>query len=130
MKAKTSGIHHLTIRVSDLEASRRFYEDTVGVETAAPEEGLFLFQSGNTVVVFRPPLEGTLPGDRFSEYRIGFDHLAFAVEDRTELERLVERLQAAGVETAGIEVEPGLGLNKEYVCFRDLDNVQLEFFMV
>jgi glyoxylase I family protein len=130
MKATTSGIHHLTIRVNDLETSRRFYENVVGFETAAPEEGLFLFQTGNTVLVFRPPLEGTQPGDRFSEYRIGFDHLAFAVEDRAELEQLVERLQAAGVDTAGIEIEPALGLNKEYVCFRDPDNVQLEFFMV
>jgi glyoxylase I family protein len=129
MRANTAGVHHVTIRVNDLEASRRFYEDVLGFETAAPEEGLFLFQAGNTVLIFRPPLEGTPAGDRFSEYRVGFDHLAFAVEDRGELERLVQRLRTAGVTTAGIELEPALGLNKEYVCFRDPDNVQLEFFM-
>lgn len=61
---------------------------------------------------------------------IGMDHLAFAVEKRAELDRLVESLRAAEVDTAGVEVEGALNLNKEYVCFRDPDNVQLEFFMV
>ena len=129
MTATTTGMHHITFRVNDLEASRRFYQDVVGFDVQTPQDDVCLFQSGNTIVVLRPPLEGTPAGDRFSEYRIGVDHLAFGVDDRAELEQLVERLREAGVETEGIEVEPALNLNKEYVCFRDPDNVQLEFFM-
>jgi catechol 2,3-dioxygenase-like lactoylglutathione lyase family enzyme len=71
-----------------------------------------------------PPLEGTAEDDRFSEYRVGLDHLAFAVEDRAELDSLVERLQAAGVDTKGVETDVVLG--GEYVAFRNPDNVQLE----
>lgn len=129
MSAKTEGIHHITLRVNDMEVSRRFYQDVVGFDVQTPQDDLYLFQSGSTIIVLAPPLEGTPAGDRFSEYRIGVDHLAFAVDDRAELDRLVDRLREAGVPTAGVEVEPVLNLNKDYVCFRDPDNVQLEFFM-
>jgi len=95
----------------------------------APAEGVFLAtQAGTTFLVVAPPLEGTAEDDRFSEHRIGLDHLAFAVEDRAELDSLVERPQAAGVDTKGVETDVVLG--KEYVAFRDPDNVQLEAYMV
>ena len=38
-------------------------------------------QAGDTFVSYAPPLEGTPADDRFSEYRIGVDHLAFGVAD-------------------------------------------------
>jgi catechol 2,3-dioxygenase-like lactoylglutathione lyase family enzyme len=74
-----------------------------------------------------PPLEGTQEDDRFSERRIGIDHLAFGVDQCGTLEELVERLRAEGVETAGVEHDPVL--DKDYVAFRDPDNVQWEFYM-
>jgi catechol 2,3-dioxygenase-like lactoylglutathione lyase family enzyme len=140
---KVTGIHHVTLRSQDPEAARRFYEEVVGLEfmeipvsgevtsiwKGAPAEGSFLAtQAGTTFLVIAPPLEGTAEDDRFSEYRIGLDHLAFAVDDRAELDSLVERLRAAGVETQGVETDFVLG--KEYVAFRDPDNVQCEAYMV
>ena len=53
--------------------------------------------------------------------------VAFGVDDRATLDELVGRLRAEGVETEGIETDPVL--NKEYVAFRDPDNVQWEFYM-
>jgi catechol 2,3-dioxygenase-like lactoylglutathione lyase family enzyme len=137
-----AGIHHVTLRSQDPEAARRFYQEVIGLgfmeipvsgETTsiwkgAPVDGVLLAaQVGTTFLVIAPPLEGTARDDRFSEYRIGLDHLAFAVEDRAGLDSLVERLAAAGVETAGVETDPALG--KEYVAFRDPDNVQWEAYM-
>jgi glyoxylase I family protein len=127
MAANVTGMHHITVRVNDMDASKAFYRDFLGFEVQTMAEDLALFQAGQTLYVLRPPLEGTPEGDRFSEYRIGVDHMAFAVEDRGELERLVESLGSAGVHTEGIEVDPTLG--KEYVAFRDPDNIQLEFYM-
>jgi catechol 2,3-dioxygenase-like lactoylglutathione lyase family enzyme len=139
---KVAGIHHLTLRSQDPDAARRFYENVVGLEfreipvssettaiwRGAPARGVLLVtQAGNTSVIIAPPLEGTAADDRFSEYRIGLDHLAFAVEDRAELDSLVERLRSAGVETEGVERDPLLG--KPYVAFRDPDNVQCEAFV-
>jgi glyoxylase I family protein len=136
-----SHLHHVAIRVQDPDRSRRFYEEVVGLSfielpvgpemakawRGAPSEGTMLAtQAGETFVILSPPLEGTPDDDRFSERRIGVDHLAFGVDDRASLDGLVDRLRAEGVETAGVELDPVL--NKEYVAFRDPDNVQWEFY--
>ena len=138
-----AGIHHISLRSQDPVAARAFWERVVGfhflelpvsgavtaIWGGAPAEGaMFAAPVGSTFLVIAPPLEGTAEDDRFSEYRIGLDHLAFAVEDRAELDGLVERLRAADVETEGVETDPVLG--KEYVAFRDPDNVQCEAYMV
>ena len=138
---KLAGIHHISLRSQDPEAARRFYEDVIGLQfmeipvsgavtsiwKGGPAEGTLLAsQVGSTFLIIAPPLEGTTDDDRFSEYRIGLDHLAFAVEDRAELDALVERLRAEGVETQGVEIDAVL--SKEYVAFRDPDNVQWEAY--
>lgn len=127
MKIQGTGLHHIALRVADMDRSKRFYGDVLGFELQSPSDDLMFFMVGQTLVALRPPLEGTPEGDRFSEYRIGVDHLAFAVADRGELEKAVEALRAAGVHTEGVELDPTL--NKEYVCFRDPDNVQWEFYL-
>jgi catechol 2,3-dioxygenase-like lactoylglutathione lyase family enzyme len=140
---KVAGIHHVTLRSQDPVAARRFFEEVVGLEfmeipvsgdvtsiwKGAPAEGVLLAtQAGTTFLLILPPLEGTAEDDRFSEFRIGLDHLAFAVEDRADLDSLAERLRAVGVETQGVETDTVL--RKEYVAFRDPDNVQWEAYMV
>jgi glyoxylase I family protein len=137
-----TGLHHIAIRVQDPERSRAFYENVLGLSflelpvgtdmtsswRGGPSEGTLLAtQAGDTFVILEPPLEGTADDDRFSERRIGVDHLAFAVDDRSALDPLVERLHAEGVETVGVEHDPVL--DKDYVAFRDPDNVQWEFYM-
>jgi glyoxylase I family protein len=137
-----TSLHHVSIRVQDPDRSRAFYEKVLGLsflelpvgpETSSawrgsPSEGTMLAtQAGDTFVILAPPLEGTPDDDRFSERRIGIDHLAFGVDDRATLEELVGRLRDEGVGTAGVETDPVL--NKEYVAFRDPDNVQWEFYM-
>lgn len=137
-----TSLHHVSIRTQDPLASRAFFERLgfsfmeipVGRGTSiiwrgAPEEGVMqAIQVGSTFVIWSPPLEGAASADRFDEHHIGVDHLAFGVDGRDDLESLRSALTAAGVDTAGIEVDPVLG--KEYVCFRDPDNVQWEFYTV
>ncbi|MGZ5290528.1 MAG: VOC family protein [Actinomycetota bacterium] len=118
----------MSLRVTDMDRSADFYRDVLGFDVQTPAEGLAFFAAGDCLVVLKPPLEGTPEGDRFSEYRIGVDHLAFTVTDRADLEGVVDAVRGAGVETAGVELDPLL--NKEYVCFRDPDNVQWEFYGV
>jgi glyoxylase I family protein len=120
-------IHHITLRVSDLERSRSFYSDVLGFDVEVHQDRL-RFTVGPTRVILRTPLEGTPTDDRFSERRIGLDHISFGVEDREALERLVERLRRHGVATVGIEVNTDP--ETEFVAFRDPDNIQLEFFVV
>jgi glyoxylase I family protein len=65
--------------------------------------------------------------DVFDETRVGLDHLAFAVADRSELDAWALRLAAAGVAHSPIAPAnsiPGAAV----LVFRDPDNIQLEFF--
>jgi len=126
MSIPTAGLHHVTLRVADLDRSAGFYRDVLGFEVQRARDDLALFTTGDTLFALRPPLPGTPEGDRFSEYRVGVDHLAFTVPDREALEAAVAALRGASVETEGIETDPVLG--KEYVAFRDPDNVQWEFY--
>jgi len=140
---KTTGLHHICIRVQDQAVSRRWYEVVLGLECVElppskdqiatwrgqPASGtVVMMRAGDTYITLQPPLEGTALDDRFSEHRIGVDHLAFAIADRSELDTLVDSLKAAGVPTEGVTTHPVLG--KEYVVFRDPDNVQWEAFML
>ena len=126
MNIQTKGIHHVVLRVTDMERSRRFYQEVLGFNVQTPMSDLYFFAAGPALIVLRPPLDGTPEGDRFSERRIGVDHLAFAVEGRAELDQAVAALRGAGVHTEGVELDPVL--NKEYIGFRDPDNVQWEFY--
>jgi glyoxylase I family protein len=135
-----TSVHHVSLRVQDPDASRTFFT-ALGFTTmdipvpsemartwrAAPDTGVLIaFAVGTTFVVLEPPLEGSPEGDAFDEHRIGVDHIAFNVDTRDDLQLLVERLAELGVANAGIELDPVLG--HEYVCFRDPDNVQWEFY--
>lgn len=46
---------------------------------------------------------------------------------REQLESLLVVLDELGVKTAGIEFDPDG--KQEYVCFRDPDNIQVEFYI-
>jgi glyoxylase I family protein len=121
-----TGFHHIVLNVTDLSRARAFYEGILGlqVEQASPGKNLRLRIGENDVLMLSPPLDGTPPGDRFSERRIGLDHLAIGVSGREEVERLAEVLRANGVTADLHNASSGLAM----VTFRDPDNVQWEFF--
>ena len=86
----------------------------------------FYFTVG-TVEFYVGPSRAPLADDRFSEFRIGLDHVAFTVADRATLDALAARLLAAGVETNGVEQFAPSG--NYYIAFRDPDNIQLEYWL-
>jgi len=131
---KTSGLDHIDITVSDLERSRKFYADVLQFDvTIYPEDypnpvfaGSFFFVVGGVEIGFLKHPE-TPPGDRFSEMRVGLDHLSFRAPDEASLHEFADRLIQAGVETKGVETFRPNG--KKYVSFRDPDNIQLEYWL-
>ena len=122
---ETTGLNHIIITVSNADQSRAFYRDMLGFETKDSENGFF-FESGGIWFFFYPSSK-PIAGDRFSEFRIGLDHLAFAATSKELLQQLAEKLRAAGVETNGIETFAPTG--NLYVAFRDPDNIQLEYWL-
>lgn len=130
---QTTGVHHIVLNVSDLEQSRRFYGDILGFSLRTlPSEfpgtfaGSHFFIIGD-VEIFLVSHKQNTPGDRFSEFRLGLDHLAFAAPDEAALHALADQLKAAGVPTNGVETFAPTG--NRYVSFRDPDNIQLEFWL-
>ena len=61
---------------------------------------------------------------RFSERRIGLDHIAIGVP-AAEVGRLAGVLDAAGVLNSGVKVDP---MGPTMLTFRDPDNIQWELF--
>lgn len=122
-----SGIHHVTLSVSDLEASIDWYSSLLGFEVVkrVTVDGL------DKAMLTRGPLRVTLINHGeyavrgpFSERRCGLDHLSFAVRDRATLDAWVARLDDAGVLRGDVK-RGGTG---DVVSFRDPDNIALEFY--
>jgi glyoxylase I family protein len=135
MPIATTGISHLRLTVTDIARSRAFYEEVLGFHVAlaappadAPQEeqddawflfGGVIFQTNGLLFGLRPVADA---GDRFDEDRVGLDHLAFAVADRSVLEDAVELLDQRGVAHEGIKDAGSMWILE----FRDPDNNALE----
>lgn len=124
---KTPGVHHVSLRSTDLERSKRFYTETLGFQLIMEAPGLFLFLAGSTAVAVRGPEADTPVGDKFNPHRVGLDHTALACEDESELERVAAALSEAGIENTGAKLDETLG--KRYVAFKDPDGIAWEFYM-
>ncbi|MSP14892.1 MAG: bleomycin resistance protein [Chloroflexi bacterium] len=121
------GLHHIIMTVSNLERSRAFYGDLLGFKiSGSPEEGYFLFIAGG-VMFFFGLSHHPIPEDRFSEFRIGLDHLSFKAPSMEILQNIANNLKMAGVPTQGVETYAPTGT--PYVAFRDPDNIQLEYWL-
>ncbi len=63
--------------------------------------------------------------DQFDEFRVGLDHLRFAVSSREELDCAVQLLDQRSVPHGGIE-DMGKEVGLSVLAFRDPDTIQLE----
>jgi len=124
---QTSGIHHVSLRTTDLARARVFYIDRLGFPLLMERPGLVIFAAGSTAIALDAPGPDAAPSDRFNPMRVGLDHLALACHDANELRRVAAALTAAGVENTGIKLDPTL--DKEYVAFKDPDGIAWEFYM-
>jgi glyoxylase I family protein len=124
---KTPGIHHVVLRVSDFERSKKFYVETLGFEAVMEKPGLLIFMAGSTVMAIRGPEAKTPPGDRFDPFRVGLDHVALTCQSEEEIDRVAEALTDAGVENTGSKIDDTLG--KKYVAFKDPDRIAWELYM-
>ena len=124
------GTSHLALTVNDPRASIEWYEKVFGGARVPMTD-----EPGHLVIgLLTPdgffiglPGHGTTPeGDRFSEFRVGLDHIAFRCADRAGVEEWEKHLNDVGVEHSGIKDVP----YGSVLTFRDPDNIQLEFYCV
>ncbi len=118
-----SGVDHVSLSVTDLERSERFYVDVLGL--------MPLLDFGYARMLLDKPSGFMLTvvqhesgaGGGFTELNTGLDHLGFAAESREELTEWERRFDEHGVTYTPIrDMEFSHHLN-----FRDPDGIALEF---
>jgi glyoxylase I family protein len=117
-------IHHLALTVTNVERSREFYTEIVGLQQVATVEPKVFLSNGTMLLALGPAPDRPLEGDRFDENRIGLDHISFLVASRADLERAEGFLRAKGVPHG--EIEDLSGFQIYVLAFRDPDNIQVE----
>ncbi|ONM49292.1 VOC family protein [Nocardia donostiensis] len=133
----TTGTHHIRLTVTDIQKSRRFYEEVLGFPVAvespgSPEDpsvrtdpfqlyGGVVFQASGILLGLRPV---AAQSDRFDPDRVGLDHLSFSVSSRDDLVAAASRLDKAGIEHGEIIEMGDLGI--VILSFDDPDGIQLE----
>ncbi len=120
---------HVALTVRDLTVSVPWYETLFGSgsvidEDTDPDMHHTVYLLGNGTLVGLHQHRTPAPRERFSEFRVGLDHVAFGCADRGELEKQARRLDELGIAHGGIkDATYGSG-----VSFRDPDGIALEFF--
>ena len=128
--------HHVRLTVTDVARSRAFYESVFGFDVAfeappadadqATKDALgflfggviYAFGAGN-LLGLRPVAPG---GDRFSEDRVGLDHVCLALSSREDLAAAAAVLDELGVAHGGVKDLGRLAILE----FRDPDGIALE----
>jgi glyoxylase I family protein len=124
---KTTGIHHIALRCSDMAITKKFYQETIGFTLALDSPELIAFVAGPVIIAFKKA-NAEFHKDVFTPFNIGLDHVALACETEEELHRCAKELTASGVENTGVKLDETL--QKLYVAFKDPDRIQWEFYMV
>lgn len=122
----TKGIHHIALRCTDMNTTKKFYQDVLGFTLALESPEIIAFLAGDIILAFKKA--NAQPGEEvFTPFNIGLDHIALACETDEELQRVAKELSDAGIENTGVKLDETL--QKLYVAFKDPDRIQWEFYM-
>jgi catechol 2,3-dioxygenase-like lactoylglutathione lyase family enzyme len=77
-----------------------------------------------TLAVLFPLVDAARAGDRFDPFRVGLDHLSFAVGSRADLDAAVARYDEAGVDHGPIREVAAMGM--AFLAAFDPDGIAIE----
>jgi len=120
-------IHHLTLTVSDVEVSARWYQALLGdaqvVERAMPGWRRSRMAWPDGLIIGVTQFEGP-PPERFTHLHVGLDHVGLTCKSEDEVRAWAQTMDRLGIEHGPVEEAPyGWA-----VTARDPDNIPVEFF--
>ncbi|MEO6220280.1 MAG: VOC family protein [Ginsengibacter sp.] len=124
---KTTGIHHIALRCTDMEITKNFYKNVLGFTLALDTPDIIGFIAGSIILAFKKA-NAEKDKDVFTPFNIGLDHIALSCETQEELDRVAAELNSAGIENTGVKLDETL--QKKYVAFKDPDRIQWELYMI
>jgi glyoxylase I family protein len=100
---KTTGIHHIGLRCTDMEISKKFYRDILGFTLALDTPELIGFLAGPAIIAFKKA--NAQHGEEvFTPFNIGLDHVALACESAAELNRVARALSDAELKIQALKL--------------------------
>lgn len=126
--ASITGIHHLSLTVTELTRSTEWYRTVLGfsidaeIRTGAFERVRLRHPSHGLTLALTRHLDGR--GDRFDEHRTGMDHVAFSVPTAADVAAWKRHLEALDVPHSEIQDQPEA--SRAMITLRDPDGIQLE----
>lgn len=127
----STGFNHVATLTTDMNRTVHFYEVALGAEVRGevlprddhPWMKVVDIGGGAALNIFEVAAEEIIGERRRQGHRGAVDHFAFAVDSRAALEKVRERLSAAGAQEVGEVQQLGSTLS---VFFRDPDGMELE----
>ncbi len=126
----TGPVHHMTLTVTDLERSAKFYSELLGFQKVAdlgPTRIIMANKDFGTMLALGLPPDPSraIEDDVFNENRVGLDHVSLNVGTRNELDAAGRLFDEHGVSHGEVK-DLGEAFGICVMAFRDPDNIQLE----
>jgi catechol 2,3-dioxygenase-like lactoylglutathione lyase family enzyme len=126
----TSGFNHVATMTADLDRLVAFYEEvfdatvTFSMEAEGDHPRMFILDLGGGAALnaFEVPADQIIGEQRKQGARGAIDHFGLAVDSLTTLEKVRDRLVAAGADIGEIQQLGG----EWSLFFRDIDGMELE----
>jgi glyoxylase I family protein len=127
-----TGIQHVGLTVSDVEASAEWYQRVLGLQRQFEEPHHHSDEGGYAVVLGTPDMSLNVgldhhpanDGDGFDPTRTGLDHVCFQVGSTGDLTEWAAHLDRHAVTNSGVYAMEGTPFS--LLTFNDPDGIQLE----
>ncbi|MFA7323214.1 MAG: VOC family protein [Candidatus Nanopelagicales bacterium] len=121
-------LHHITLSVTDVERSARWYQALLGGAIIAYREGpdwmRIRLEWPTGIIIVLTTHQATSASDSFDHTRVGLDHIGLSCPTEEAVRAWAERMESLGIEHGPVEdVAYGWA-----VTARDPDGIPVEFF--
>ena len=125
---RTQGVHHITLIVSDLRVSKKFYQNVCGMDIIFDEEDVCGLTDGSFSLWLAHSKESDLGKTIFNPETTGLNHWSFRVDTPEELKEIEAHLKELE-----IEMEDGSITDDDYggkaIFTKDPDGMKVEFHL-